>query len=159
MTQITNYADNLPGTDDTYDFGSTAKRFQNLYLSGDVLDDSGDIKYLHIDQTTPQTVGDTTDRLTKLWVDDITVTNAIAGDITGNAATVTNGVYTTDFPLNQNTTGKADTAGNADTVTNGIYTTDFPLNQNTTGNAATVTTNANLTGVITSVGNATSIAS
>ena len=36
----------------------------------------------------------------------------------------------------------------------------FPtLNQNTTGNAATVTTNANLTGVITSVGNATSIAS
>lgn len=37
---------------------------------------------------------------------------------------------------------------------------DFPtLNQNTTGNAATVTTNANLTGVITSSGNATSIAS
>lgn len=37
---------------------------------------------------------------------------------------------------------------------------DFPtLNQNTTGNAATVTTNANLTGPITSVGNATSIAS
>ena len=36
----------------------------------------------------------------------------------------------------------------------------FPtLNQSTTGNAATVTTNANLTGVITSVGNATSIAS
>ena len=35
----------------------------------------------------------------------------------------------------------------------------FPtLNQNTTGNAATVTTNANLTGPITSVGNATSIA-
>lgn len=37
---------------------------------------------------------------------------------------------------------------------------DFPtLNQNTSGNAATVTTNANLTGPITSVGNATSIAS
>ena len=35
----------------------------------------------------------------------------------------------------------------------------FPtLNQNTSGNAATVTTNANLTGPITSVGNATSIA-
>jgi hypothetical protein len=35
---------------------------------------------------------------------------------------------------------------------------DFPiLNQNTTGNAATVTTNANLTGPITSVGNATTI--
>lgn len=37
---------------------------------------------------------------------------------------------------------------------------DFPtLNQSTTGNAATVTTNANLTGPITSTGNATSIAS
>ena len=36
---------------------------------------------------------------------------------------------------------------------------DFPiLNQNTTGNAATVTTNANLTGPVTSVGNTTSIA-
>lgn len=35
---------------------------------------------------------------------------------------------------------------------------DFPiLNQNTTGNAATVTTNANLTGIVTSVGNTTSI--
>lgn len=35
---------------------------------------------------------------------------------------------------------------------------DFPtLNQNTTGNAATVTTNANLTGPVTSVGNATTI--
>ena len=37
---------------------------------------------------------------------------------------------------------------------------DFPtLNQNTTGSAATVTTNASLTGPITSIGNATSIAS
>ena len=35
---------------------------------------------------------------------------------------------------------------------------DFPtLNQNTSGNAATVTTNANLTGPVTSVGNATTI--
>ena len=36
---------------------------------------------------------------------------------------------------------------------------DFPiLNQSTTGNAATVTTNANLTGAVTSVGNVTTIA-
>ena len=40
-----------------------------------------------------------------------------------------------------------------------IVGADIPtLNQNTTGNAATVTTNANLTGDITSIGNATSIA-
>lgn len=37
---------------------------------------------------------------------------------------------------------------------------DFPtLNQNTSGNAATVTTNANLTGAVTSAGNATSLGS
>ena len=42
------------------------------------------------------------------------------------------------------------------TLTNCTFPT---LNQSTTGNAATVTTNANLTGPITSVGNATSIAS
>jgi microcystin-dependent protein len=54
-------------------------------------------------------IGNTTTRIVKGWFTDLTVTNAIAGSVTGNAATVT--------------------------------------------------TNANLTGVITSVGNATSIAS
>jgi len=40
-----------------------------------------------------------------------------------------------------------------------IVASDIPtLNQSTTGNAATVTTNANLTGPVTSVGNATAIA-
>ncbi|MEI7750069.1 MAG: hypothetical protein WCJ25_03630, partial [Candidatus Moraniibacteriota bacterium] len=46
------------------------------------------------DQTTPQTIGSTGSRLSKLWATDIAVTNAITGDITGNAGTVTNGVYT-----------------------------------------------------------------
>lgn len=50
------------------------------------------------------------------------------------------------------------------TTTTGVQSiaiaADFPtLNQNTTGNAATVTTNANLTGPITSTGNATAVAS
>jgi len=50
------------------------------------------------------------------------------------------------------------------TTTTGVpsiaVASDFPtLNQSTTGNAATVTTNANLTGPITSIGNATSVAS
>jgi hypothetical protein len=41
-----------------------------------------------------------------------------------------------------------------------VVAADIPtLNQNTTGNAATVTTNANLTGAITSSGNATSLGS
>jgi len=37
--------------------------------------------------------------------------------------------------------------GNADTVTNGVYTTDFPLNQSTTGSAATLTTPRAINGV------------
>ena len=46
------------------------------------------------DQTVGQTIGATGARLTKLWATDITVTNAITGSVTGNAGTVTNGVYT-----------------------------------------------------------------
>ncbi|MCX5793688.1 MAG: hypothetical protein NTY45_15940, partial [Elusimicrobia bacterium] len=61
--------------------------------------------------------------------------------ITGNAGTVTNGVYTTG----DQTIGGTKTFSS--TIVGGI-----------SGNAATVTTNANLTGVVTSVGNATSIA-
>ena len=41
-------------------------------------------------------IGSTGTRITKGWFTDLQVTNAIAGDITGNSATVTNGVYTTD---------------------------------------------------------------
>ena len=58
-------------------------------------------------------------------------------------------VYTSDFPLNQDTTGKASTAGNADTVTSGVYTTDFPLNQDSTGTSANATLAANSTAWIT----------
>ena len=62
-------------------------------------------------------------------------------NITGNAGTVTNGVYTT-----------------GDQTIGGIKTFSSPIAGSITGNAATVTTNANLTGVVTSVGNVTSIA-
>ena len=41
-------------------------------------------------------IGSTGTRITKGWFTDLQVTNAIAGDITGNAGTVTNGVYTGD---------------------------------------------------------------
>jgi hypothetical protein len=40
-------------------------------------------------------LGTTGARLTKGWFADLEVTNAIAGSVTGNAGTVTNGVYTT----------------------------------------------------------------
>jgi hypothetical protein len=51
--------------------------------------------YVTTDQTVGQTIGATGARLNKLWATDITVTNAITGSVTGNAGTVTNGVYTT----------------------------------------------------------------
>lgn len=41
-------------------------------------------------------IGSTGARITKGWFIDLQVTNAIAGSITGNAGTVTNGVYTGD---------------------------------------------------------------
>jgi hypothetical protein len=78
------------------------------------------------DQSTPQTIGATGARLTKLWATDITATNAITGSVTGNAGTVTNGVYTTG-------------AGTVFLAPNGSAAslTSFPtLNQNTTGTAS-----------------------
>jgi len=58
----------------------------------------------------------------------------------------------------------ADSSGNitsqliSSLLMNSVVANEFPiLNQNTTGKAATVTTNANLTGPVTSVGNATAI--
>jgi hypothetical protein len=41
------------------------------------------------DQTTPQTIGNTTNRLAKLWATDITVTNAISGSVTGSSGSCT----------------------------------------------------------------------
>jgi hypothetical protein len=64
-----------------------------------------------------------------------TFANTILGNISGNAATATNMPYA------------------------GLTGTVPTWNQSTTGNAATVTTNANLTGPIASVGNATAITS
>ena len=72
---------------------------------------------------------------TALDVSGTVTATAFAGPLTGNASTATNVAYT------------------------GLTGTVPTWNQNTTGNAATVTTNANLTGDITSVGNATAIAS
>ena len=52
---------------------------------------------LTLDQTTAQTIGATGTRLTKLWAIDITVTNAITGDITGNAGTATTATTATNI--------------------------------------------------------------
>ena len=75
---------------------------------------------------------------------------------TGNTIAV-NSIQNITALSNLTTNGLIKTSGGTGALS--IATaSDFPiLNQNTTGNAATVTTNANLTGPVTSVGNATSI--
>ncbi len=81
-TSITNNSDNW---NTAYSWGNHALAGYLTSLSGAVL----------TDQTVGQTIGATGARLTKLWATDVTVTNAITGSVTGNAGTVTNGVYTT----------------------------------------------------------------
>ena len=88
-------------------------------------------------------------------------TNAnLTGPITsvGNATSVASQTGTgTTFVMNTSPTLVTPALGtpSSGTLTNCTFPT---LNQNTTGSAATVTTNANLTGPITSSGNATSVA-
>ena len=88
-------------------------------------------------------------------------TNAnLTGPITssGNATSVAAQTGTgTTFVMNTSPTLVTPVLGtpSSGTLTNCTFPT---LNQNTTGSAATVTTNANLTGPITSSGNATSVA-
>ena len=121
----------------------------------------GDVALGSNNLTMTGSIGTTGSRVLKGWFTDLEVTNAIAGSITGTAATVT---------TNANLTGEATSVGNAVTLTNSavigkvltgytsgagtVSATDSILQaiQKLNGNDAT---NANLTGDITSVGNAT----
>ena len=89
----------------------------------------------------------------------ITISTSVNGIAKGNGTALSAATAGTDYSAGTSAlnTGilKSTTATGALTI---AVPSDFPtLNQNTTGNAATVTTNANLTGPITSIGNATSI--
>lgn len=120
-----------------------------------------------VSQSTPQTIGDTTNRLLKLWATDITCTNAITGSVTGNAGTVTNGVYTTG---NQSIAGIktfSDTTDASNTTTGGtiisgglavakrVYALDMTVTNSIsgsiTGNAGTVTNGIYTTSQVTAL--------
>ena len=89
----------------------------------------------------------------------LTLTTSVNGMIKGNGSAMSMATSGTDYAPGTSSlaTGilKSTTATGALSI---AVPADFPtLNQDTTGNAATVTTNANLTGPITSTGNATNI--
>ncbi len=71
-------------------------------------------------------IGSTVTRIVKGWFTDITVTNAIAGSITGNAATVT---------TNANLTGDITSSGNATT-----YANNLPVSKLNSGTSASSST-------------------
>jgi len=82
----------------------------------------------------------------KLEASDISgkLDSVVAGDdITVDATDPANPIVTNSAPNVVQTT----ITGNAGTVTNGVYTTDFPLNQDSTGSAATLTTPRTIAGV------------
>ncbi len=90
----------------------------------------------------------------------ITLSTSVSGMLKGNGTAISSATAGTDYSLG---TSALATGILKSTTTTGALSIavagDFPtLNQNTTGNAATVTTNANLTGDVTSVGNATTLA-
>ena len=200
--------DLLLGTSDTGALGSTSKMWSDLFIaSGGVLNwNAGDVTLTHSSNlltlgggdlalgtnnlAITGSIGDTTNRVTKLWSADLEVTNTITGSVSGNAGTATalatprtiggtsfNG--TADITVVSATSGFTISGGdlalstNSITITGSIGATgarvlkgwfvDLQVTNTITGsisgNAATVTTNANLTGAVTSSGNATSLGS
>lgn len=81
--------------------GTSGKIIKNSSVT---IDSSGNI-------ITNGSLGSTGSRVVKGWFTDLEVTNAIAGDITGNAATVT---------TNANLTGDVTSVGNATTIANNV---------------------------------------
>ena len=92
------------------------------------------------------------------------VSNINAGSISGSIAIINGGTGATTQQAAINTLTGTQTSGKflrsdgTNATLSNIQVADVPtLNQNTTGNAATVTTNANLTGDVTSVGNTSTV--
>lgn len=89
----------------------------------------------------------------------LTLATSVTGIVKGNGTALSAATSGTDYSAG--TSGLSTGIVKTTTATGALsiaVAADFPtLNQSTTGNAATVTTNANLIGPVTSVGNATSI--
>ena len=89
----------------------------------------------------------------------ITLSTTVSGMVKGTGTTFLSANPGSDYSRGTaiNPTGIVKSATGSGALTTAVAS-DFPtLNQNTSGNAATVTTNANLTGPVSSIGNATTI--
>src|SRR6476661_5793984 len=129
----------------------TASPTQALEVAGTVYSSSGGFKFP--DGTTQTTAAATNLTGAVTSTGNATAYNQVVPTTKGGAGAVS-GL----LKANGSGTVSAATAGTDYLTPTGSAAglTNFPtLNQNTTGNAATVTTNANLTGAVTSTGNAT----
>jgi hypothetical protein len=88
-----------------------------------------------------------------------TVTSVSVSTANGVSGTVTNATTTPDISLTLGAITPTSVAASGSISGSNLSGTNTGDQTNISGNAATVTTNANLTGPITSVGNATSVAS
>jgi hypothetical protein len=152
----------LPDANDGAAIGTNLLSFSDLFLaSGAVINfNDGDVTLTHganvltlaggdlalgaNNLTMTGSLGATGARLTAGWFTDLTVTNAIAGSVTGNAGTVTNATLTTALTVNTGTLTLTANADNTSVLTIGsgavsVSGTNTGDQTNISGNAATVT--------------------
>jgi len=114
-------------------------------VTGDITLGTGNI-------TMTGSIGATGARVTKVWAADMQVTNAIAGSITGNAATVSNATLTTALTVNTGTLTLTANAANTSVLTVGAGAVS--VSGSNTGDQTTVSGNA---GTATALQNARTI--
>lgn len=84
------------GSGDVSKVGTPADNQVGVWTGDGTIEGSSGLTYDGSNLLLAGDIGATGTRITKGWYTDLQVTNAISGGVTGNAGTVTNGVYTTD---------------------------------------------------------------
>ena len=147
-----------PGTNDAGVLGTATLSWSDLFLaSGAVINfNNGDVTLTHAANTLTMAGGDlalgannltmtgslgaTGARLTAGWFTDLTVTNAIAGSITGSAASVTNATFTTALTVNGGTLTLTANVANTSVLTIGAGAVS--VSGTNTGDQTTISGNA-----------------
>lgn len=137
ISNITSSTAFNPTVSDGSALGTTSLMWSDLFLAlGAVINfNDGDITLTHSantltlgggnlalganNLTMTGSLGETGSRLTKGWFTDLEVTNAIAGSITGNAATVTNATFTTALTVDTGTVTLTGNVANSSVLTIG----------------------------------------